>query len=259
MGLNLSQLQEIFSSVITDVFHLRTTGGFDKKITLPNLRSSIFQNLNKGLISVTISNYDNALATVVKVGSVFDNAGITINVETSDKTPTGYGTISNSTEFYLYWDESASIFIYSETVPTWSDIYQGWYNVDDRALFSMYKDSGGTLYQNKVLLLTQNNLEVGGYLSYKSKRVTSENYVHSVSISQDTVFGKLDPFIPDTGDEMAIHGSLSNGGDVMTINRVKRATGTTMQFFGAYPHTSTFSAITITDGVGTGLEMSASW
>ena len=67
-------------------------------------------------------------------------------------TPTGYAGITNSTTFYLYYDESASVFIYSNTAPTWSDVLQGWYNGNDRAFFSMYKDSGGTLYQSKSSL-----------------------------------------------------------------------------------------------------------
>ncbi len=37
MGVKISQLTEALSTVITDIFHLRTTGGIDKKITFANL------------------------------------------------------------------------------------------------------------------------------------------------------------------------------------------------------------------------------
>ena len=118
--------------------------------------TAMMNTLNKAYKSqaaVTLSNYDNDSAPVVKVGSVFDNNGTQYAVTGTDETPTGYSGISNSTTFYLYFDESAEAFIYDSTAPSWSDDLQGWYNGNDRALFSMYKDSGGTLYQGKSKLI----------------------------------------------------------------------------------------------------------
>ncbi len=106
----------------------------------------------KGLCLVTLSAYDTTAAPDVKVGSIFENNGTFFIVDTSDITPTSYAGISNSTTFYLYYNVSGAVFIYSATAPTWSDSKQGWYNGNDRAFFSMYKDSGGTLYQNKIKL-----------------------------------------------------------------------------------------------------------
>ena len=103
----------------------------------------------KGKADITLSAFDTTAAPDVKVGSVFEDNGAIFIVETSDITPTGYAGITNSTTFYLYWDESGTAFIYSNTAPTWSDVLQGWYNGNDRAFFSMFKDSGGTLYQAK--------------------------------------------------------------------------------------------------------------
>ena len=117
--------------------------------------NAIMNTLNrayKGQAQVTLSNYDNDSAPVVKVGSVFDCNGTQYAVSGSDETPTGYSGISNSTTFFLYFDESATAFVYDSTSPTWSDDLQGWYNGNDRALFSMYKDSGGTLYQHKNII-----------------------------------------------------------------------------------------------------------
>lgn len=119
----------------------------------------------KGKADITISEYDTTAAPDVKVGSVFENNGAIFIVDTSDITPTGYAGISNSTTFYLYFDESGTTFIYSSTAPTWSDSLQGWYNGNDRALFSMYKDSGGTLYERKNVLLAQNNYEFSNNIS----------------------------------------------------------------------------------------------
>jgi hypothetical protein len=103
----------------------------------------------RGLAQITISEYDTDSAPSVKVGAVFEVGGAFYQVSGTDETPTGYSGISNSTTFYLYFDVSAEAFIYSSSAPTWSDALQGWYNGDDRAFFSMYKDSGGTLYIGK--------------------------------------------------------------------------------------------------------------
>ncbi len=116
----------------------------------------------KGKADITLSAFDTTAAPDVKVGSVFEDNGAIFIVETSDITPTGYAGITNSTTFYLYWDESGTAFIYSNTAPTWSDVLQGWYNGNDRAFFSMFKDSGGTLYENKSMLIQKSNTQKSG-------------------------------------------------------------------------------------------------
>ncbi len=129
------------------------TADFDYAMMLNVINKSY-----KGKANITLSNYNTTAAPVVKVGSVFEDNGAIFIVDTADITPTGYAGITNSTTFYLYYDESASVFIYSNTAPTWSDVLQGWYNGNDRAFFMMVKDSGGTLYQSKQLLKKQGEL-----------------------------------------------------------------------------------------------------
>lgn len=152
----------------------------------------------KGYSAVTISEYDTDAAPDVKAGSVFDNNGATITVAT-DTTPTGYSGISVSTIFYLYYDESASTFIYSETAPTWSDALQGWYNGTDRALFSMYKDSGGTLYENKNNV--SNSREQGFATAYRL-RMSSTTSPH--------LFAALSSWVPTIGDVLPVSGYIDN-------------------------------------------------
>lgn len=117
-----------------------------------------------GKADITISEYDSTAACVVKVGSKFEVGGALLKVLTADETPTGYSGISVSTTFYLYYDVSGAEFIFSETAPTWSDANQGWYNGADRAFFSMYKDSGGTLYEDKLVLIHKSKNQISGGL-----------------------------------------------------------------------------------------------
>ncbi len=129
------------------------TAAFDYEMMLLVINKSY-----KGKADITLSAYNTTAAPDVKVGSVFEDNGAIFIVDTADITPTGYAGITNSTIFYLYYDESGGVFIYSNTAPSWSDVLQGWYNGNDRALFVIYKDSGGTLYQSKQLLKKQGEL-----------------------------------------------------------------------------------------------------
>ena len=135
---------------------------------------------SKGKADITISEYDTTAAPDVKAKSVFENNGTVTEVAT-DTTPTGYAGISSGTTFYTYWDESESVFIYSAAAPTWSDLLQGWYNGNDRAFFSMYKDSGGTLYENKSLLSCQNNISLNGSLSLYDRGVNQDRNIEFAS------------------------------------------------------------------------------
>lgn len=117
-----------------------------------------------GQDTITITNLDDDTAPQVTAGAIFENNGALFE-NTVLATPTGYAGMTNSTTFYLYYDESGGVFIFSNTAPTWSDAKQGWYNGNDRAFFAMYKDSGGTLYQNKHILKGSNpqtmNMRIG--------------------------------------------------------------------------------------------------
>ncbi len=192
-------LPEITDPTLNDEAHINDViSNFDKKVLLSTLRTLF----SVPYLQVSLSNYDNDSAPAVKSGSSFDSKGVSVDI-TSDATPTGYGTISNSTTFYLYWDESASAFIYSATVPTWTDLYQGWYNGDDRALFSMFKDSGGTLYQNKRLLINQsseqiNDLNINDLVIQNSIVFPDFGSVGSLVIAGCTSWANSTQFLPGT-------------------------------------------------------------
>ena len=117
-----------------------------------------------GKADITISAYDTTAAPDVKVGSKFEVSGALFKVLTADETPTGYAGISVSTTFYLVYDTSGAAFVYTEVAPTWNDALQGWYGTgaeaNDRYFFAMYKDSGGTLYQNKIKLSDNGDISI---------------------------------------------------------------------------------------------------
>ncbi len=234
------------------------TADYDYAMFLETLNKSY-----KGKADITISAFDTTAAPDVKVGSVFEDNGAIFIVDTSDITPTGYAGITNSTTFYLYYDESANVFIYSNTAPTWSDVLQGWYNGNDRAFFSMFKDSGGTLYQDKVLLMPLNNSRFDGYLKFPSKRITSDNYLEG-SLTENVIFDKLDPFIPNVDDSMLITGSAYIGNVHHFFSRANRdlvgqigLRDISVDVASGFPKTQ--GGYAIRDGNGTTLVITIAW
>jgi hypothetical protein len=180
---------------------LNTTALGATDVTL--MAAAIDKN-SKGLAQITISEYDSDSACVVKVGSVFECNGATFLVSGTDETPTGYDDITVSTAFYLYYDESEDEFIYSETAPTWSDSLQGWYNGNDRAFFSMYKDSTGVYYNRKRQI---KNKPIGAKYIYE--------------ISNETTYGDVYDSLRDIFQEEGIYPAdgvfESSSGDLYSI------------------------------------------
>ena len=186
----------------------------------------------KGKADITISEYDTTAAPSVQIGSVWEDNGAIFILETDDMTPTGYAGISSSTTFYLYYDESAEVFIYSETAPTWSDALQGWYNGNgnDRAFFSMYKDSGDMLYEDKAELANkstnqldnltvQDELDVVDKITYSRRLITSTNYYEASSATENSIFDALKSFIPNVGDKMPVYGGFGAGYGISFVER----------------------------------------
>ncbi len=237
-------------------FEQINTADFDYEMMLATINAAYI-----GKAEITLSNYDNDSAPVIKVGAKIEVNGALIKLTTSDATPSGYAGITNSTTFFLYYDSSAGVAIYSNTVPVWNDALQGWYNGNDRAFFSMYKDSGGTLYESKVLLLNQNNLEVGGYLSYKSKRITSDNFIHAASITQNDVYDKISPFLPSIGNTILVSGGLKTSGALtITLTYATRLDANTIRFSGYSVSAGSIASADADDGSATQFDdMSISW
>lgn len=96
-------------------------------------------------------------------------------------------------------------------------------------------------------------------MTYNSKQITSDNYLHA-DTTQDVVFDKLSPFLPNVGDTMMITGGgeTSTGAEFI-ISRVERNSATVIRFY-IYSITSSVTSTTdATNGSATSIKISASW
>ncbi len=161
------------------------TAAFDYDMML-----SFIEGTNIGKSNITISEYDSTAAPVVKVGSKFEVNGALFKVLTADETPSGYAGISNSTTFYIMYDVSGEEFIFTSVSPTWNDALQGWYESGqtDRYFFSMFKDSGGTLYEQKRKFEKQTLKPI----TLNTKVIKIGDWNMNTNVSASTVHGIAD-------------------------------------------------------------------
>lgn len=190
-----------------------------------------------GKETLTITEYSSTAAPDVTAGSIFENGGA-IFENTTDATPTGYAGLTNSTTFYLYYDESGGVFIFSNTAPVWSDAKQGWYNGDDRAFFSMFKDSGGTLYENKSILSRNKNY----------------NFLHEAAITYNTLFDRISPFVPIVGDMIQVNGGLGPS----VVSRIEKTGASEITFY-YLTSAGNIGSVAVADGAGTTIDVSLTW
>ena len=87
----MNEFQETLITAITDIFHLRTTGGLDKKITDANLRKA----MNATKVSVTA-------ATTLDLSDYPGDLFIIANNSTAAFTLTLSNALNNNARLYLY-------------------------------------------------------------------------------------------------------------------------------------------------------------
>jgi len=218
----------------------------------------------KGKNDISLSNYDNDLEPVVRTGSVFENDGDVYLITESDISPSAYGGIAPDSYFYLFHDKSSNSFIYGSFAPSWSYDKQGWYFGDARAFFKLFKDAGGTLYQEKLLLLSRNNIKTAGNFSIeKNLKVGGDsNYIGDVTISgkvrwkhyytdpgplESAIFTALSSWVPNTGDVIACIGGYS----VYSFVGMNRISGTQIRIVRVNTGTGGSTTLTITSGSAT--------
>lgn len=157
---------------------------------------------SRGYAEVDLNDYaDGATAPTVVVGSRWDNNGSLYNVTGSNEAISGLAGISPDRTVYIYFDVSALEFIASTTAPTFDNEKRGWYSGNDRAFFRIYKNDSGE-YTNRQELTKYGVTNQGVHI------ITESNMTY------DSLYNELLPFIPNTGDIIALNGSYERTSDV---------------------------------------------
>lgn len=121
----------------------------------------------KGDMSISLTGYDTTSAPLVASGSWFEAAGSIFKC-TSDDTPSG--TPSGGLAYIkMVTSGSTSTLIatptWTNTVPAWSDSYQGYYIDTYRVVAGCYYVAGDTSYNAKVIMRNQHCTIVNEYLA----------------------------------------------------------------------------------------------
>lgn len=199
-----------------------------------------FQEAVLGYEAVSISNYDNTSEPKVQAGAVIEISQELYEFG-SEETLTGWSGISDSTQAYIYFVPSGTscTVIFSTTAPTWNDAKNGWYNGNDRALYSVYRTSA-SVYTDKLQLekeknpVFSNNVHVSGIANLNSiisDDLTSGHYELGIgAVTQNDFFDYFDPIIPNTGDMLLCSGRFKSANDGQ-ISYIQRASGTQLIIF----------------------------
>lgn len=222
----------------------------------------------KGMIEVSLSNFDFPFSPKVESGSIFDVNGA-LFVLTGDESISGFSSIPVDTEFYVVYDESANGFIYSANAPTWSDGKQGWYNGNDRYLFSLYKYNSSS-YADKALMKNSNgsnsnfsynqNLRTESSPIFAGRRLLSENELDG-TYTEDEIFTAVEASQKNkTFGNLHVHGILeTSGGDPVHVFGIDYVDSNNYNFKGYNLSLNTRTPITITRGSATNHVCAFSW
>lgn len=145
------------------------------------------------------------------------------------------------------------------TQGTWDGSKNGLYDGNPYRILNWVIEGGsGTATVAKLLpfnFTVGNDLDVVDKITYNRRLITSDNYMHDGSTTQNDVFDKIAPFVPNTGDIMPINGGVN--GDI--ISKVTRTSATVITFTGQLSGGGGNTTITATDGNGGVLTISATW
>jgi hypothetical protein len=166
MGTKLSQLTEATATADSDIYHLRTTGGIDKKISRLNLfsainaRAQLIEDLTEGLMRIDIGNYLNNSAPVILAGSVIEINGsiysTSINVSIT-------GSTSNSTWYDILLTPSGSTFTASyiaRGTGTYDNARNGLYSGTNRVVACVYRDGSGNFINKNTLDIINRTVKI---------------------------------------------------------------------------------------------------
>jgi len=176
----ISDLTEKTEFLSTDLFHLRTVGNIDQKITGANLFSFLI-----GFQAIQLTNYTGVGKPAIVAGGTVEINGVIYrnSIEVSIS-----GATVNTTWYDILLTPSGTTFTASfvaRETGVWSDSKQGLYDSDNRVIACAYRNTSDADWINKNILVVVNRtckvkMEVGDWDMNATQSVTVihglENY-----------------------------------------------------------------------------------
>ena len=182
MGIKISALTESLATINTDIFHLRTSGGIDKKITNTNLFDSDLVlsgdntisgdntfsgenefsgytskiNIAKGYMQVALTNYTGTGLPAIVANSIVEING---TIYTNPSEVAISGATANTTWYDILLTPSGTTFTASfiaRETGTWSDSKQGLYSGNNRVVACVRRDTSSSIWVSKNILIVNN-------------------------------------------------------------------------------------------------------
>ncbi len=198
MSIKLSGLTAALSAAIDVIFHLRTTGGIDKKITQANLFASdlilagdnTFSgeneftglvskiNIAKSYLSIALTHYSDTTVPAIVVNSILEING---SIYTNPSEVAISGATSNSTWYDILLTPSGTTFTASfiaRGTGVWSDSKQGLYSGNNRVVACVWRNASAEFINKNILIVDNRTVkiktELGSWNMDTSRTITVE-------------------------------------------------------------------------------------
>jgi len=161
MGTKLSELDATTVIAATDIFHLRTSGGVDKKITGTNFGNSFFiPKAFRALLQVQLTEYTSLVQPGIAAGGVVEING-SVYINPSEVAITG-ATV-NDTWYDILLTPSGSSFTASfiaRGTGVWSDSKQGLYSGNNRVVACAYRIASDNWVNKNILKVINRTVKI---------------------------------------------------------------------------------------------------
>jgi len=160
-----------------------------------NPAATALEKQRRGLLQISISNYNNNTESEIQAGSIIEVGGALFEATSDESISNALSGFSDGVVYITtsVVDASNIEFEYTDTAPTWNDDLQGWYDATgtDRYIIAGVKSS--TNYSNKGIFvnreaienLNAKNLLVNGTQIVDSSRNFSN--VNSISLTGSSI------------------------------------------------------------------------
>ena len=179
------------------------------------------QEFIPGYVEVSLTNHDNTSEPAIAAGSRLEisQEGYSNSIE---EAITGWGAISNDTQAYIKLVPSGAEADpeFTDVVPTFNEAKAGWYDGNDRYIFSVYK-TDATTYTDKLLLKNRHNYNFSEKVHIEG-RFTTGLIKGVVDVPQSSTqvewFNLFNPYFSASSKMRRVRGVLvasSNTGEIM--------------------------------------------
>lgn len=158
------------------------------------------ERLKKGFFNIDFTTMaDGAVAPEIEAGSWIESSG-NMYLFGTQEAATGWGGIANDTEAWMKVVPAGTSITaeFTDIAPSYNELRNGWYNVDDRYILSVYKDGAGEYTRMGIMpdhqsIWDKNGREVLAMQMETKNNTTGATLAANTEVDVDVIGFSWDP------------------------------------------------------------------